>query len=717
MNALHWRGLIDTDLKPQRWTALVFAAVLSLVLVCMQLGFVPLDPLGVSDLCFVLLLAPVAMGSMLLGTLAGTLLGIWAGTAFYIHALVMPLDFREVLYVNPFNTIVLLGVAGFFTSLFMYWATTAKGDTRTVILRIVLASTLLAALGSAFFSLLPSYDPPILELFLQILLNTVAMALPALGAFAFTWWTDGAVREMGIRQAFSAFIIGGMVLAYLLTVAWSFVSATMDNLEATRKAMSSETNYLCLQLSSNEELADALFNSAPESVVETAMVATGATISRVLNGYTLEQSGTVMLLFDNYVITSDDDRIPLGESLTEIFTNDTIDAIHRAARNQSMERIIYDGVLTLPLPNQKDSQGIQLGYLCAKNMDEWTVVLIQPSSMVFRERSVVVFRETIMAIILLFVVYQIVTRLLVELVVERIEKTNASLDRITSGALDERCEVAGAVEFRALATGINSTVDELNRLIGEAERLMEADLEAARAIQMGSLPRRFPAFPDVDAVDLYASMNAAKEVGGDFYDFFPVDDHTVAFLIADVSGKGIPGALFMMAAKAEIQNYLSTGMGVGKALAAAEAYLCAHNEASMFVTVWAATLDWKTGQLTYVNAGHNFPLIRHGDGGWWEWIENSGNMVMGWFDIDNFREHTLILEPGDELLLYTDGVNEAFNAKGEQYGNDRLETFLNRHNNERPQPLVEDLGAEIAAWEQGAEQSDDITILAVEYRP
>ena len=90
---------------------------------------------------------------------------------------------------------------------------------------------------------------------------------------------------------------------------------------------------------------------------------------------------------------------------------------------------------------------------------------------------------------------------------------------------------------------------------------------------------------------------------------------------------------------------------------------------------------------------------------------------MGWFDIDNFREHTLILEPGDELLLYTDGVNEAFNAKGEQYGNDRLETFLNRHNNERPQPLVEDLGAEIAAWEQGAEQSDDITILAVEYRP
>ena len=216
-------------------------------------------------------------------------------------------------------------------------------------------------------------------------------------------------------------------------------------------------------------------------------------------------------------------------------------------------------------------------------------------------------------------------------------------------------------------------------------------------------------------VDLFASMDAARDVGGDFYDYFELDDHTVAFLIADVSGKGIPGALFMMAAKAEIQNYLSTGMGLANAIGAANKYLCDNNEAGMFVTVWAATLNWHTGLLTYVNAGHNFPLLRHGQGGSWEWLKQKCGLFLGTFDTAKYREMTITLEPGDELVLYTDGVNEAFNIYEEEYGNDRLEAFLTSHANERPQELAEGLRANVAAWAQGAEQSDDITILVLEY--
>ena len=132
-------------------------------------------------------------------------------------------------------------------------------------------------------------------------------------------------------------------------------------------------------------------------------------------------------------------------------------------------------------------------------------------------------------------------------------------------------------------------------------------------------------------------------------------------------------------------------MGLGEALAAAEAYLCAHNKASMFVTVWAATLNWQNGLLTYVNAGHNYPLLRHGHNGTWEWLKGTGDRLLGWFNLKEFTERTLMLLPGDELVLYTDGVNEAFNVDGEQYGNERLEAFLAQHANERPRTLVDAL--------------------------
>jgi sigma-B regulation protein RsbU (phosphoserine phosphatase) len=338
-----------------------------------------------------------------------------------------------------------------------------------------------------------------------------------------------------------------------------------------------------------------------------------------------------------------------------------------------------------------------------------------PSTAVFASRDSTVTWVSVTAFVLLATIYVLAARLLGKDVISPIDRTNESLAKITSGNLEETVNEAGTREFASLSAGINETVGALRGLIDEAERRNERDLAVAKEIQESALPRTFPPYPEIDAFDIFAAMSTAKEVGGDFYDFFLVDDGTLGFLIADVSGKGIPGALFMMAAKTEIENYLSTGMEPAEAIASANRKLCANNDAGMFVTVWAATLDWKTGKLTYVNAGHNYPLLRHGNGGSWEWVKKKCGLFLGTFETAKYRQETLYIKPGDELLLYTDGVNEAFGTNGEEYGNDRLEAFLDAHADMHPRELVRSLRSDVARWADGAEQSDDITMLCLEY--
>ena len=378
------------------------------------------------------------------------------------------------------------------------------------------------------------------------------------------------------------------------------------------------------------------------------------------------------------------------------------------ANNQEMHEMLY----------RDDSENVHLSYMGAMKPfqgHDLYVTFAKPFYRVYEWRSSMMLWTSLIVLVLLVIVYILADRLLRSIVAKPIHRTNQSLARITEGDLDVLVTETSSIEFSVLSAGINTTVDALRRLIDEAERRNEKDLATARAIQEGALPKEFPAFPRVECVDLFASMNAAREVGGDFYDFFEIDDSTVGFLIADVSGKGIPGALFMMAAKNEIENRMLSGMGLAEAVSTANAHLCANNEAGMFVTVWAATLDWTTGVLTYVNAGHNFPLLRHGQGGSWEWLKKKCGLFLGTFDTAKYRQETIDLRPGDELILYTDGVNEAFSLDEEEYGNDRLDAFLAAHNNMRPEELVRALRGDVAAWAEGAEQSDDITILVMEY--
>ena len=318
-----------------------------------------------------------------------------------------------------------------------------------------------------------------------------------------------------------------------------------------------------------------------------------------------------------------------------------------------------------------------------------------------------------MEVIVFAVLFVAVYLLIKNEVVQSIWKVNGTLDQIAQGDLEAEVAVRNNAEFISLSHDINAMVASLRNAIAAEAARIDRELDYARIIQESALPSSFPPFPEVGAFDIYASMNAAREVGGDFYDFFLIDDHTLGFLVADVSGKGIPASLFMMAAKAELSNYMLSGMPLAEAVQTANWHLCQGNEADMFVTAWAATLDYETGELTYVNAGHNPPLLRRN--GSWEWLRTRGGLFLGSFDTAKYRSATLVLNPGDELLLYTDGVSEAFSASEEQYGDARLEAFLAKHAALHPHPLVDALRADLARWAQGAEQSDDITMLALEY--
>ena len=311
--------------------------------------------------------------------------------------------------------------------------------------------------------------------------------------------------------------------------------------------------------------------------------------------------------------------------------------------------------------------------------------------------------------------------LLRKLVVRNLVRVNDSLEVITKGELDEKIDVRDTYEFDLLSNDINATVDKLKTYIAEAAARIDADLAVAKAIQTSTLPNIFPPFPDNKEFELFARMAAAKEVGGDFYDFYMLSGDTLSFLIADVSGKSIPGAMFMMTAKTIIKDLAQSGLAPADVFTEANKKLCEGNDAEMFVTAWMGYLELKTGLVHLVNAGHNPPvLIRDGNA---EYVRTRPNLVLAGFDGITYNEQTLQLQKGDSLFLYTDGVTEAMNTSNELYGEDRLRELLSfgdkypepSEKNGIVEPICSTVAEDIAKFTAGAEQSDDITMLCIRY--
>ena len=255
-------------------------------------------------------------------------------------------------------------------------------------------------------------------------------------------------------------------------------------------------------------------------------------------------------------------------------------------------------------------------------------------------------------------------------------------------------------------------------LFAEREKTLastEMELGVATKIQADMLPGTFPFMPERTEFDLYASMTPAKEVGGDFYDFFPIDDDHLALVIADVSGKGIPAALFMMASKILIKNTVMTGKSPGEVLSAVNRQICENNREEMFVTVWLGILDLRDGTLVTANAGHEYPILKTPDGDF-ELLKAKHGFVVGGMPGMKYKETELHLAPGSKLFVYTDGVPEAENEQEEQYGYERFLNVLNKNRDARPEMPLKAVSADVGAFTQDQPQFDDLTMLCIHYR-
>ncbi len=257
-------------------------------------------------------------------------------------------------------------------------------------------------------------------------------------------------------------------------------------------------------------------------------------------------------------------------------------------------------------------------------------------------------------------------------------------------------------------------IDNLTAITAEKER-MGAELSLARSIQENSIPSIFPAFPERTEFDIYASMTPAREVGGDFFNFFLVDEDHLAMMIGDVSGKGIPAALFMMVTNILLSDRTHMGGTPAEILAFTNQHLCEHNRAGMFVTVWMGILEISTGRLRAANAGHEYPAVRRADGQF-ELLKDRHGFVIGGMEGTRYTEYELVLEPGSKLFVYTDGVPEATDAENNMFGKERMLSCLNAAPEQPPEQILAQIRRGVDEFVKDAEQFDDLTMLCLEYR-
>ena len=291
----------------------------------------------------------------------------------------------------------------------------------------------------------------------------------------------------------------------------------------------------------------------------------------------------------------------------------------------------------------------------------------------------------------------------------------------TSAFENQRIEIKTGDEIESLSNSFNFMLEELENYIAnlskvtaEKERI-GAELDVAKHIQASMLPCIFPAFPERHEFDIYASMTPAKEVGGDFYDFFLVDEDHLAMVMADVSGKGVPAAMFMMISKTLIKSAAQSGLSPKAVLEKVNNQLCENNDAEMFVTVWLGILEISTGKMLCANAGHEYPAIMRKDGSFELYKDKHGFVLAGMENV-RYREYELELSTGDRLFVYTDGVPEATDSSNTLYGTDRMICALNQVKGGSCSQLLDALHRDVDSFVGEADQFDDITMLCLEYK-
>lgn len=491
---------------------------------------------------------------------------------------------------------------------------------------------------------------------------------------------------------------------------------------------STDPNYLNFDMASGEQAEEflVLLSGTMEYVQSYRPVTYDASISRKYGGVALPDGGFVQVGYGAERFQKDIDKFVVGvtrnrhvgEGGSIIIIDENWNIVSDRHGNEGKNLDVTG--LWLDTENIAANESFVSNvygepcYCMYQVTEGYTIVAVLPQSEAALSRNVAVGVTTAMQIVVFVALFIMIFFLVSRLVVNNIYKINNSLSAITEGDLDTVVNVRSHVEFDALSNDINSTVDTLKRYISDASARIDAELAFAKAIQHSALPSVFPPYPNRKEFDIWAAMHTAKEVGGDFYDFYFVDEDTLAFLIADVSGKGIPAAMFMMTSKTLLKSYAESGMRVNEVFTHANEKLCEGNDAGMFVTAWMGYLNVKTGKLAYANAGHNPPVVKHADGNF-TYLKSRAGFVLAGMEGIRYRENELQLEPGDVIYLYTDGVTEATNLNNEMYGEDRLIKTLNQ-NADKPQTLCDAVQADVDEFVGAAPQFDDITMLCLEYK-
>ena len=718
MTGLRWRGLFGPLDRMSRIAGEVMLIILAISMILTQTAF-----FRVGDVHVLGILAPIVLSSFVFGPKRGTLCGFISGVALMLHAMFMPLDYYERYFALFTNSVVLLTLVGLLSGLVLSHIVERmrRGPARVaayagVAAAISLLATTVFHAGITVINnvaVKPEDLPE--ELIASIVSTTDTAAQVALGALVvfvalciLEFWGPRVLRprsERSVRYTFKVWLALLVAVSFLMASGITFAVSTPLSLREAQDEMNGQISYIVRQLAERDSWFRLMQSGGADRGTAERIYA--QSVTDVASDMQLWGSG-VILVADNDQIVSANQPGYEGKSLTDI--------LEAGLLTRTPEDVFgTDELLEYYMGNSADIAyvcGRRSSYMRSSEYGSYQVVIALDSSEVFYNRTtLMVVIQGVCLMIFLFI-YIRTARLLDSLVVKALKRANDTLGLITDGDLDQRVSVETSSEFASLSHGVNTMVDALKASIEEAASRYDRELAAAAAIQDSALPSTFPPFPQIDRFDLYASMNPAKEVGGDFYDFFLIGEDKLGFVIADVSDKGIPAALFMMTSKTHLANYLGSGMPLAQAVQTANYHLCESNDANMFVTAWIGVLDYKTGHLSYVNAGHNHPLLRHD--GKLSWITERSGLILGSYDMP-YTCFEMDLEPGDMLFLYTDGVTEATNAADELYGDDRLEALLARDTHMRPRACVRAVAADVAAFQRGVEQADDVTMLAIAY--
>ena len=437
-----------------------------------------------------------------------------------------------------------------------------------------------------------------------------------------------------------------------------------------------------------------------------------------------------MMLMDETIFDDLFSVLHDGISSWHLFTGDQTEFYHTGQDTcPDPEQLISAGKEGTILTDQ-NGQSI-CAFSMAMTSPDWTLVRVVP----MEDRKEVVRRVRRNVGIIASIVFLIALAIYWLWLKRFMRQFNSLLDgiiRMGQGDLKSmEFEPSSISEFVTMQQEINRTSLALNeqmetirrmerdRMELEAKRkeqeLIIRELSMAREIQKGALPHTFPPFPERKEIDLYASMDPAQDVGGDFYDFFFIDEDHLCLLIADVSGKGIPAALFMMVAKRILEDSARLEHNVSEILEKTNGSLCDSNQAEMFVTVWLGILEISTGRLTAANAGHEYPAFRKNEGCFELYKDKHGFVIGGMKDVQ-YREYIIQMNPGDKLFVYTDGVPEATAVSGEMFGTNRMLDALNSCADSSTEIILQEVRKTVDAFVGDARQFDDLTMMCLEYR-